>query len=634
MTIEAPHLVNRTAEDTVKDVDGRAYDAGFSWPSKEGTAGRALVQLFGRLGELLTNRLDQVADKHFLAFLDRAGLSLTPPRPARTELTFASAADGPAVIRVPARTQVATVPSETQPEVIFETEDDLAVVFNEWVGCIVVDPTSYADRTDRVDQTPEDTFPVFRGQAERERVFYLRAGDLLAFSDEAARKCATVTLGFEFAVEGNPCADGWILEWLYWDGKDWAVLPKVRDGTQGFSRDGQVEFTELPEMKETEVGGLLFSLGVDVAPDADGNEFLARVARELEARGMPVAEQLAMTVEKPGEAWQVRDEHQAYHVTRSETTIDVHVSGEAGFWIACRLTGGNIRDHLPALASIRGWRRIDITAVQPTTADVALGGVQSNTVLVPIDLKAEFFPFGQRPAQLDTFYLMSNEAFSKPGARVTITTGGLEGIPDGVESDDLNALAVRWEYYSTAGWTQMGVTRRAGGSTSDRLGFKDTTSAFTVAPAGESAATVTFTVPTGTTKEPAFRETVVNGLSGYWIRASIIGGSYNVPARVEGQGILNMGGYKFYEGHTYAPFVKQWRLTYTGYSSSTGESPLTVCRSRVDGMLRDHFSALASRQECRALCSEGAGPSLLHGLQEGVPRRRHNRALDGCRGAR
>src|SRR5512139_3933813 len=120
MTMEAPCLVDRTAEKSSVDVDDRARKAGIDWPGKEGTAGRALVQLFGRLGELLTNRLDQVADKHFLAFLDRAGLSLSPPRPAHTELTFESAADGPLVIRVPARTQVATVPSETQPEVIFE----------------------------------------------------------------------------------------------------------------------------------------------------------------------------------------------------------------------------------------------------------------------------------------------------------------------------------------------------------------------------------------------------------------------------------------------------------------------------------------------------------------------------------
>lgn len=38
----------------------------------------------------------------------------------------------------------------------------------------------------------------------------------------------------------------------------------------------------------------------------------------------------------------------------------------------------------------------------------------------PLDLSKDFFPFGEAPKLADTFYLASNEAFSKPGATITL----------------------------------------------------------------------------------------------------------------------------------------------------------------------------------------------------------------------
>jgi hypothetical protein len=716
MTTKAPPLADRSAPKIVEDLDDRATrlpSLESHWPVREGTAGRALVQLFGRLGELLTNRLDQVAGKHFLAFLDSAGLSLTPPVPALAELRFESAEDGPPVIFVPAGTQVLAAATETQPEVVFETGEDLSVVYNQWASCIALDPTSYADRTDTADRFNEDTFPAFRGDTERERLLYLCCGDLLAFSDEAERKSAAVTLRFELAAKRDPRADDWTLEWLGWDGKKWIKLPdpNVRDGTQGFSHDGEIEFTALPEMKEKAVDGLLFRLGLDAAPAGDGSKFVARLTGELNARGMPVTGNLelkvvkpgeawqvgdkdehqthqtylvvrgedaidvlvaggeidltalpeiketaagerlfrleadaapvgdgsdfltrltkelntrgipvtgslTLTVEKPGEAWQVRDKHQTYRVLRAGDAIDVLV---ARYWLACRLAGGKTRDRLPVLKGVWGRRRITITTDQGTAHDRVFNGVQGNTAFVPVDLESEFFPFGQRPAKLDAFYLMSNEAFSKPRARVTIAVAGLEGIPDGVTSDDLDALVVRWEYYSAKGWTLLGVTRRAGSSASNGLRFADKTRAFTVGLKDEQTAAITFTVPNGTGQEPAFKETAVNGVAGCWIRATIIDGSYNVPALVEGQGVLNTGGYKFHEGRTYAPFIKQWSLAYTGYVSSTPERPLTVWRSRVDGMLRDHCSALDGGKTVAPFAAKEPGPAFYMGFRKAFP---------------
>src|SRR5689334_11916406 len=52
----------------------------------------ALVKIFSRFSEIIIQRLNQVPDKNFLAFLDLLGASRLPPQPARVPLTFSLAA--------------------------------------------------------------------------------------------------------------------------------------------------------------------------------------------------------------------------------------------------------------------------------------------------------------------------------------------------------------------------------------------------------------------------------------------------------------------------------------------------------------------------------------------------------------
>jgi len=512
----------------------------FGWQGQEGGAGLALVRLFGRLTELTVNRLNQMPDKHLFAFLNEARVDLLPPRPASTELIFTLAADGPPFVRVPAGTQVTTVQTETQPEVIFETQRDLVVVPNALVKCIALDAVNFSDRTGQATGQTTSRFAPFQGEQERERILFLSDETLFTFSDAASRQAAEIALSFEFERTGNPEDDGWELEWLYWDGdrEDWAKLKgaefgdeerQITDKTDGFSQDEVVTLKRLPVLIETEV------------------------------------------------------------------------NGQSGLWIACKLTGGSARDHLPVLRSINASRSITDLSGQATVG-AALSALQSGTAFVPLDPAGEFFPLGQHPGRLDTFYLRTDEALTKANAKFELEMAlvGVTGEPR--DTSELDSLTVIWEYYGAQGWTKLGTSSR-NGVTPDS--FIDTTFAFTRSSSEIQPSSIQFTVPDDCA------EVAVNDQKGYWLRARVWAGSYDEP------GILSD---QWLPLKTHAPLISNLKVGYSGYTASTiGPRSITHCRSQVDGLVKDHSPALEDEEPFAPFCASEKDPALYLGFRQAFP---------------
>ena len=536
MTIDAPLLDRRNADEIVTQLENALVDCGWKG-HQEGMAGWTLVRLFARLSELVINRLNQVPEKHFLAFLNEASVDLLPPGPAGVELTFNPAEDGPASIYVPAGTQVATVQTETQPEVIFETSRDITVVANTLVMCIAFDQLNYSDQTAKVTGQESGSFAAFKGEHERQRILYLGDDELFTFPDDVSRKAAKITLEFKFSTPGDPASDGWKLCWLYWDGAKWDGLVSadagVSDDTDGFSKDDSVELTELPELTKSAVGG------------------------------------------------------------------------ESALWIACKLTEGSLRRNLPVLSSVKGKREIVIDS-QEVNPDTVLSAIHSGTAFVPLDPTGEFFPLGQRPARLDAFYLQNDEAFNKQGATVSFQIN-LKGIDTGVTSSELDDLTIEWEYYSKNGWSSLGTSTKTG-VTSSNGDFRDTTNAFTKSIA---QGVVSFTVPGD------FDKIKVNDQDGYWVRARVAKGSYDVPGGMQEK--VNGGDckYEWIEPKTYPPLIKKLDVKVTGYSEPAGDlKTISSCRSQVDGRNLDHSKELTGAQSFSPFSVAEEGPGIYLGFKQ------------------
>ncbi len=390
MTTNRPLLYTKNAEDLQQQIREELHRA-IRWQAQQDGAGQGMVRLFGRLAEIIIDRLNRVPEQHFLAFLNEGGIEQLAPRAASTEVVFLAEKEARSAIAVPSGTQVATRPTGGQPEVIFETARDVQVIPTELAHCIAVDERTCGDHTAQANGQVPGSFAMFQGDTIRERILFLGHDTLLAFADPVDRDHAVLTLHVEIVpADKGSSQNTWELKWLFWDGEKWPSLVNfgalVHDGTDNLSRTGVVQFTHLPELGKTKIEGV---------------------------------EQC---------------------------------------WLACRLIPLTEQFTLPTIGRIRITREV-VVPEQQAPIHAAFTGTQAGVAFAPLKPGDAFYPFGQRPALLDGFYLQADEALLKPGATVELRMDlpGLLAVPE--DSSELEKLTVDWEYFSDEGWTRLGSSR-------------------------------------------------------------------------------------------------------------------------------------------------------------------------------
>src|SRR5258708_7823109 len=121
-----PDLVldNRRFEDIVAELRRRIPNYTPEWTDhNESDPGITLIQLFAWVADMLLWRLNQVPEKNFRKFLQLVGISLTPPAPARVDLTFElTAKDLPEPVLIKQGTKVSLSGASAGGPVIFETD--------------------------------------------------------------------------------------------------------------------------------------------------------------------------------------------------------------------------------------------------------------------------------------------------------------------------------------------------------------------------------------------------------------------------------------------------------------------------------------------------------------------------------
>lgn len=191
-------------------------------------AGWALVRIFSHLATLVRDRLNQVPEKNFLAFLDLIGTQILPPQPARVPLTFYLVENSTVDTLVPAQTQIAAPPAEgATEEVVFETERDVLISPTQLQAAFVHQPdqeshrAKYSDRTLAATGQIDSSFLVFAADQPTEHRFYLACDPLLTLPETK-----TVTLSFN-SLQGEQLAS-LSLTWSYWNGSRWqAIAPEL-----------------------------------------------------------------------------------------------------------------------------------------------------------------------------------------------------------------------------------------------------------------------------------------------------------------------------------------------------------------------------------------------------------------------
>ena len=221
MTAQAPKIDKRTYQDVVVETEALVKDLTPWRPRADGQpdAGGALIRIFGRMAELVIERLNQAPDKNFLTFLDLIGTPILPPQPARVPLTFrlAIGASEQALAPLPARTQAAAPPVEGEKEeVVFETDQDLMLTATQLSAVFVRDPGTdqYSDYTGQAMSLTDQPFDAFIAHRPIEHSLYLAQDDFLTLPGV---KKLTLTFNSPDAVQLANLP----MTWSVWDSQQW-----------------------------------------------------------------------------------------------------------------------------------------------------------------------------------------------------------------------------------------------------------------------------------------------------------------------------------------------------------------------------------------------------------------------------
>lgn len=114
------------------------------------------------------------------------------------------------------------------------------------------------------------------------------------------------------------------------------------------------------------------------------------------------------------------------------------IQGKKAKWLQANLT--NISTNLPQVTQIQGS-----ISIQKSNLIPAICLFNS----IPLDLSKDFYPFGERPEQNDTFYIALHDTFIKPNATITVN------INLSYQPVNINNLTVIWEIGNGQTWQEI-----------------------------------------------------------------------------------------------------------------------------------------------------------------------------------
>lgn len=128
MPLAAPKLDDRHFQDIVDEAKKRIPYYIEEWTDHNvSDPGVTMIELFAWMTDTILYRLNQVPDLHYVKFMELLGMNLREPVPARAMVTFWLSAPQDMQLAIPEGTEVASTQTETQPSIIFTTDQDFII---------------------------------------------------------------------------------------------------------------------------------------------------------------------------------------------------------------------------------------------------------------------------------------------------------------------------------------------------------------------------------------------------------------------------------------------------------------------------------------------------------------------------
>ena len=381
-------LDDRTFQELVSEARLRVGQACPEWTEHNvSDPGITLIELFAWMTEMVIYRLNRIPDKVHVALLGLVGLQMEPPSAAETLLRFRLASPPEEPVTLPARLEVGTPRTPSEPSVVFQTTAEVAVPVIEPVAYVVHRAGTFKDvgvaqggaRPKGSDQAAFGTPPMI--------------GDALYLGFDRP----LTDLLLQIDVDASPARGAGVDPEdppLFWevsvgDAEGWAPVDVLLDSTGGFNYGaGVVELQIGPRHTAMEVGGKrahwvrcrldrVTRAGLDAPPYAHPPEIYALTAAALGA--LVHAEHAAQAVEEalgesdgtPGQAFELRH----HPILPAEEGEELHVL-EPGVHaladVAARRVVRRERPGRPPLPARRGDRHRRARA-PPSAAPTAAG---------------------------------------------------------------------------------------------------------------------------------------------------------------------------------------------------------------------------------------------------------------------
>ena len=379
MALPVPNLDDRRFQDLVDDAKRLVQRRCPEWSDHNvSDPGVTLIETFAFMTDQLLYRLNQVPDRMYVKFLEMIGLRLLPATPAKAPVTFWLSSPAVTDVGIPTGTVVATVRTESEESIVFNTRDDLQIV-----PCALQDVLTRGDGQENGEMRTEGLKlgTSFRAFSE---VPVVGEAMYVGLTNPVPR--CVVQLDVDAQVEGvGVHPDFPPLAWEAWTGIEWERCRVSLDTTAALNTQGRIRVhvpashessvvdgiaagwlraivTEVPEDFPTysasptigavaacTIGGTVDAIHaaiVDVEPlgESDGvpgQVFAVAASPILAGAGQPILE---VSSEDGWVEWTAVEHFANSEPTDRHFIIDA-VSGSVRFGPAVREPGGGIRQY-------------------------------------------------------------------------------------------------------------------------------------------------------------------------------------------------------------------------------------------------------------------------------------------------
>jgi len=506
--VNPPLIDTRNIEDVAKRLRKLIIHNTNAWDNVEALTNdkqaNAFVYTFANMMQVMLERLNKLPEKNHIAFLNMLGIQPKPAQASRVPVAFDLTKKSPRrIIVIPKHTQVATDKTADNKPLIFETEQEFAIIRPDLEKAVCIDGLK-----DRWANVLDDIFNVimskstalFKGNELVPHRLYL--GDKLALGFESPTE---LIVQIELEEENaDICFKGDVKWYCHVEDVNSPIplniekaadkLEKLKYKRTDIDRDivnctknGFIKFEDIYyKIFKKELSGF----GVGTEEDYEDNQ----ESRE----------------DTDKKKW---TNH--FIFAELDNSIAKLRSGKGGTYQRMNMSFPKIKNITLITKPIQAGNEVGPEIL-----------IFNNSV---IDFSKAFYPFGERPKFNDTFYIGSKEIFSKKGSTITLTFKK----PQTLENPQTTGITIYWEFFDGFGWQHLGMSSDEDLSTrsdtgNDTHNFSDETRAFTwrANAAGDEDGEISFTCP-------SIAKTKINAKENRFLRARIVKGDYDIEKSVK-----------------------------------------------------------------------------------------------------